>query len=141
MIREYPFVRFEYKTDNQGYMVSKVFGKKYNQTWKKMEVCVFMEIPKIVLLSKPQPNLNTRLGLTIKWHHHHHHPTETQYQQYLSCYWPDFHETLKVGFCKHLEHIPTVWVTFDQATFVLATFVHIRNISAVTDPILMKLYR
>ena len=30
---------------------------------------------------------------------------------------------------------------FIQETFVLATFVHIRNISAVTDPILMKLYR
>ena len=31
-------------------------------------------------------------------------------------------------------------MTFVHATFVLATFVHIRNISAVTDPILMKLY-
>ena len=25
------------------------------------------------------------------------HPTQTQCQQYLSCYWPDFDETLKVG--------------------------------------------
>ena len=41
-----------------------------------------------------------------------------------------------VGSYEHLEQIPTVWVTF-----VHATFVHIRNISAVTDPILMKLYR
>ena len=65
--------------------------------------------------------------------------TETQCQQYLSCYWPDFDETLKVGSCEHLEQIPTVRVTFVHATFVLATFVHIRNISAVTDPILMKL--
>ena len=64
-----------------------------------------------------------------------------QYQEYLSCYWPDFDETLKVGSCKHLEQIPTVRVTFVHTTFVLATFVHIRNISAVTDPILMKLYR
>ena len=39
----------------------------------------------------------------------------------------------------HLEHIPTVTVTFVHATFVLVTYVHIRNISAVTDPILMKL--
>ena len=34
---------------------------------------------------------------------------------------------------------PTVMVAFVQATFVLVTFVHIRNISAVTDLILMKL--
>ena len=32
----------------------------------------------------------------------------------------------------------TVTVTFVQATFILAIFVHIRNISAVTDPILTK---
>ena len=25
------------------------------------------------------------------------------YQEYLSCYWPDFDETLKVGSCEHLE--------------------------------------
>ena len=68
-----------------------------------------------------------------------HHPTQTQRQQYLSCYWPDFDETLKVGSCEHLEQIPIVRVTFVHVTFVLTTFVHIRNISAVTDPILMKL--
>ena len=34
----------------------------------------------------------------------------------------------------------TVTVTFVQATFVLATFVNSRNISAVTDPILKKLF-
>ena len=70
--------------------------------------------------------------------HPPHPTTETQCQQYLSCYWPDFAETLKVGSCEHLEQIPTVRVTFVHATFVLATFVHIRNISAVTDLILMK---
>ena len=32
-----------------------------------------------------------------------------------------------------------VKLSFVQATFVLATLVHIRNISAVTDPILIKL--
>ena len=52
---------------------------------------------------------------------------------------PEFDETLKIGSWEHLEQIPTVMVTFVQATFVLTTFVHIRNISAVTDPILMKL--
>ena len=34
--------------------------------------------------------------------------------------------------------MPTVTVTFVKATFVLATFVHIKNMSAVTDPILTK---
>ena len=63
------------------------------------------------------------------------------YQEYLSCYWSDFDETLQVGSWEHLEQIPTVRVKFAQATFVLTTHVHIRNISAVTDPILMKLYR
>ena len=33
----------------------------------------------------------------------------------------------------------TINLTFVQATFALATFVHIRNISTVTDPILIKL--
>ena len=32
-------------------------------------------------------------------------------------------------------------MTFFQATFVLAIFAHIRNISAVTDPILTKIFR
>ena len=68
----------------------------------------------------------------------HHHPPQTQSRQYLSCYWPDFDQTLKVGSWEHQEDIPTVMVTFVQATFVLATFVHIRNVSAVTDPIFNK---
>ena len=46
---------------------------------------------------------------------------------------------LNVGSWEHLEEIPTVSVTFVQATFVLATFVHIRNILAATSPILTKL--
>ena len=97
-----------------------------------------------LILSKPQPNLNTTVGFDNKMTLQTpptQPTTQTQHQQYLSCYWPDFDETLKVGSCEHLEHIPTVWVTFVHAIFVLATFVHIRNISAVTDPILMKLYR
>ena len=61
------------------------------------------------------------------------------YQEYLNCYRPDFDKTLNSSSREHLEHIPTITVTFVQATFVLATFVHIRNISTVTDPILMKL--
>ena len=62
------------------------------------------------------------------------------YQEYLNCYWSDFDQTLKVGFWNHFLLIPTVTVTFVQATFVLETFVHIRDISAVTDPILNKLF-
>ena len=44
----------------------------------------------------------------------------------------DFDETLKVASWEHLEQIPTTKLTFVQATFVLVTFVHTRNISAVT---------
>ena len=36
--------------------------------------------------------------------------------------------------------MPTVMVTFIQAKFVLATIVHIRNISDVTDPIFTKTF-
>ena len=64
--------------------------------------------------------------------------TQTQYQEYLSCYLLDFDKTLKVGAWEHLEQIPTVTVTFVRATFIQVTFVHIRNVSGVTDPIFMK---
>ena len=62
------------------------------------------------------------------------------YQEYLSCYRPDFDEILKVTSWEHLEQIPFTKLTFLQATIVLVTFVHISNISAGTDPILMKLW-
>ena len=62
------------------------------------------------------------------------------YQEYLSCYWPDFDQTLKVDSWDNLELISTVMATFFQAMFVLAT-AHIRNISAVTDMILTKLQK
>ena len=29
---------------------------------------------------------------------HHHHPLQTQCHRYLSCYWPDFNQALKLGF-------------------------------------------
>ena len=51
----------------------------------------------------------------------------------------DFDQTLKVDSWDHFEQIPTVLATFVEATMVLAIFVHIRIISAVTDPILTKL--
>ena len=51
----------------------------------------------------------------------------------LSCHWPDFGGTLKEDSWEHIEQIPTVAVIFIQATYVLATFVDISNISAVTN--------
>ena len=77
------------------------------------------------------PKLNTKIGLLTTTTTH----KELLDQQYLSCYWPNFDETLKVGSWEHQEQIPT----FVQAIFVLATFVHVGNISAVTDPMLIKL--
>ena len=49
--------------------------------------------------------------------------------------------TLKAGSREHTEQIPAVMMTFVHAPFVLATFFHIRNISAVIDPIFTKLKR
>ena len=62
------------------------------------------------------------------------------HQEYLSCYWPNFDETFKVGSWDHLEQISTFAVTFVQETFFPATFVHIRSILAFTVPILTRLY-
>ena len=61
------------------------------------------------------------------------------YQQYLSCYWPNLDQTLNNGSWEHNQQITTVTTTFVQATFVLETFDHISNISAVTGPIWIKL--
>ena len=47
---------------------------------------------------------------------------------------PEFDESLKIGSWEHLEQIPTVTLTFAQATFE-----HIRHISAVTDMIWTKI--
>ena len=63
------------------------------------------------------------------------------YQDYISCYWLDCDQTSKVGYWDHLWQKPAVIVIFVEATatVVLATFVHITNVSAVTDQILTKL--
>ena len=87
-----------------------------------------------------QPQPNKTLGWVRRENDFAHPTTQTQCQQYLSCYWPDFDETLKVGSWKHLEPISTIKLTFVPATFVLATFVHTKNNSAITDPILTKLF-
>ena len=69
---------------------------------------------------------------------HHHHPppppTQTQCLQYLSCYWPDFDQTLKVGSWDHLSQMPTVTVTFVQVTFFLETFVQATFVPATFVP-------
>ena len=54
------------------------------------------------------------------------------YQQYLSCYWQNFDQTLNKGSWEHIEHITTVNTTFVQATFTLGTFVHILAISQLS---------
>ena len=40
------------------------------------------------------------------------------YQEYLSYYWLNFDQTLKVGSWEHPETVPTVMVTFVQATYM-----------------------
>ena len=85
-------------------------------------------------------------GFYTKMTLHHHHPpttttTKTQCQQYFSCYWPDFDQPCCVGSWNPLEQIPRIMMSYVKATFVLTTFVHIRNISVVTDQILwIQLY-
>ena len=88
--------------------------------------------------SQPQRNI-TLVMLDTKMTLHSPQKLIASNNSTCSCYLPDFDETLKVCSWEHLEQIPNVMMTFFQATFVLATFVHIRNISALTDPILMKL--
>ena len=63
--------------------------------------------------------------------------TQTFRQQYLS--WPVFDQNLNKGSWEHIQQITNVTTTFVKATFVLGTFVHISNISAVTGPIWIKL--
>ena len=126
-------------------LIGSIFGQSDLQFLCSRSSCSILWTSDLLLLSKPKnPNLTSTQGWV--WQHNDcanhtapHPTTQTQHQLYLSCYWPDFDETLKVGSCEHLEQIPSVMVTFVTATFVLATFVHIRNISVLTVPILMKL--
>ena len=60
-------------------------------------------------------------------------------KQYLSCYWHDLDQTLDKGSWEHIQQITTFTTTFVKAKFVLETFDHISNISAVTGPIWIKL--
>ena len=51
----------------------------------------------------------------------------------ISIYVNQLTETLNEGSWEHTQQITTANTTFAQATYVMATFVHISNISAVTD--------
>ena len=66
-------------------------------------------------LSNPQCQVNASIGFDLKMTLHT-TTTETQCRQYLSCNRPNFDDTLKVGSWEHLEQIPSVTVTFVQAT-------------------------
>ena len=80
---------------------------------------------KLTLHQPPPPHRTTN-----------HPPTQTQYLRFYSS---DVDQNLKVGSWDQSEQIPTVIVTFVQARFVLVTFVYIKHILAVTDPILTKI--
>ena len=85
--------------------------------------------------------LNIKIGLHTTTHHHHYPPpnhTNSQ-AEYLSCYWSDLDQILIKGSWEHRQQITSVTMTFVWATFVLGTFVHNSNISAVTCPIWIKL--
>ena len=52
-----------------------------------------------VVTTPTQPQLNSTVGFDTKMTLiHHHPPTQTQCQQYLSCHWPNFNQTLNEGF-------------------------------------------
>ena len=57
----------------------------------------FIAESKLIVTSPTQPQLNSKVGFDTKMTLEHHPPTQTQCQQYLSCYWPNVNQTLKVG--------------------------------------------
>ena len=65
---------------------------------------------------------------------YHLHPLGTQCQQYLSCYLPDFDQTLKVGSWEHLEQALTVtiisskWLGIDNLKIIWCLFIDNKNV-------------
>ena len=120
--------------------------KKYTRRSIQEYIFTTALLYKKIKLSKSNPKSKVQtsvLGLGVDFLFPLSQEQEQQQQEqpptkYLSCYQPDFDQTLNIGFWEHLEQIPTVTVTSVQATFVLATFVHIRSISTVTDSIWTK---
>ena len=83
-----------------------------------------------------QPQFNIRLWLRTPPHPTTHRNSMFAISQLLLT---QFLWNFKCRLWEHLKQIPTVTVTFVWATFVLGTFVHKRNISAVPNLILTKL--
>ena len=93
-------------------------------SWRHLSISGISQL----LLSRFWPNFKSRF-LESSWTDSNCHGDICQgnicpgnictYREYLSCYWPDFYQTLKVDSLDHLELILTVMATFVQATFVL----------------------
>ena len=66
--------------------------------WGKplVQVTVYITIARKRILSKPQPDHKSPIGIYVNMTLQP-PPTQTQCQKYLSCYWPNFNETLNVG--------------------------------------------
>ena len=64
-------------------------------------------------------------------------PPPHKCQQFLKCYLPEFDQILKLGSGEHLERIPTVIVTFVQATYM--SLRHL-SISAITQLLLARFW-
>ena len=83
--------------------------------WQRLQDVRSYETNSISCCQNPNLTPTQRLGLTWKWlckpHHHPTTTTQTQCQQYLRFYWPNFDETVNAGSWEHLEQIPTVVVT------------------------------
>ena len=110
----------------------------------QFEVSLAQLSPNLFLIIVKSPTYPQHNGWVLRenefaYHPTHPPPTQTQCHQYLSCYWSNFDENLKVASWEDLEQFSTIMQTFVQVIFVQVTFVHIRYISAVIDPILMKL--
>merc|ERR1711875_135502 len=104
-------------------------------SWGHLSISAISQL----LLARFESNFKQRVLGTYTTDHNCHHdicpdnicPGDIcPYYQYLSCYCPDFDQTLNKGSWEHLQQITTVTTTIVQATFVLGTFVHISNISA-----------
>ena len=96
-------------------------------------------------LTQPQLNLTLPMfeffgKMTLHHHNHrHHHPQKLNVGNISAAIGLILTKLERKVSGTLLNRLPTVTMTFVQVTFVLATFVHIRNISGVTGPILTKL--
>ena len=107
-------------------------------SWVHLSISAISQL----LLARFGPNFKQRVQGTYTTDYNCHHnicpgnicPGDIcPYQQYLSWIWPNLDQILNKGSWEHIQRITTV-----TATFVLGTFVHIRNISAVIGPIWTK---